>query len=520
MSNKQCQQCHNNFQMYPEDLEFYQRIKVPEPTLCPDCRQQRRLAFRNERKLYHRKCDLCKKSIISIYSADKPYTVYCLNCWWGNSWDATDYGQDFDFSRPFFEQYKELLERVPTLSLQNKNCENSEYGNDCDDLKNCYLLFNSEKCEDSYYCTILGFSKSCVDCFWCLNCELCYEGVKLDHCYSSFYCFNSNNLDSCILCHNCRNLKNCFGCINLSYKEYCIFNEQYTKKEYIKKIKNLKLDRKKIQIFFNKHPYRNLNTITSEDCIGDFLNHCKRCIDCYDMIESENCRYVWDGNMNDSYDCSNVGLKSTLGYEAAYCYRFTNINFSFKDSGGHDNKYNYLCYNSHDNFGCVSLEQNRYCILNKQYSEESFFKLKAKIIEHMKRTGEYGEFFPIAISPFAYNETLAQEYFPLTQKQVLKNGWQWKDDEKQIIDRNLPVCISCHKNFRIIPQELKFYQKQNISEPKKCSDCRHEERINIRNPRKIWNRKCVKCYKEIKTTYAPDRPEIIYCEECYNKEIY
>jgi len=28
------------------------------------------------------------------------------------------------------------------------------------------------------------------------------------------------------------------------------------------------------------------------------------------------------------------------------------------------------------------------------------------------------------------------------------------------------------------------------------------------------------CTNEFETPYAPDRPEIVYCEECYNKEIY
>ena len=32
----------------------------------------------------------------------------------------------------------------------------------------------------------------------------------------------------------------------------------------------------------------------------------------------------------------------------------------------------------------------------------------------MMITGEWGEFFPSSLSPFGYNETVAQEYFPLT----------------------------------------------------------------------------------------------------------
>ena len=36
----------------------------------------------------------------------------------------------------------------------------------------------------------------------------------------------------------------------------------------------------------------------------------------------------------------------------------------------------------------------------------------------MKSTGEWGEFFPHEMSPFGYNETVAQEYFPMTEDEV------------------------------------------------------------------------------------------------------
>jgi hypothetical protein len=52
--------------------------------------------------------------------------------------------------------------------------------------------------------------------------------------------------------------------------------------------------------------------------------------------------------------------------------------------------------------------------LNKQYTKEEYEKLLPKIIAHMKKTGEWGEFFPISISPFNYEETPAMDYYPLT----------------------------------------------------------------------------------------------------------
>jgi len=63
---KTCKKCSTHFEITSSDLEFYKKIspkfdgkvfEIPTPTLCPECRQQRRLSFRNERNLYKRDCD-------------------------------------------------------------------------------------------------------------------------------------------------------------------------------------------------------------------------------------------------------------------------------------------------------------------------------------------------------------------------------------------------------------------------------------------------------------------------------
>ena len=81
LMNRSCTQCSAPFEITEEDLKFYDAISpvfvgvkqsIPPPTLCPDCRQQRRLAMRNSSNLYHRKSDLSGKQIISIYSPINP----------------------------------------------------------------------------------------------------------------------------------------------------------------------------------------------------------------------------------------------------------------------------------------------------------------------------------------------------------------------------------------------------------------------------------------------------------------
>jgi len=81
-------------------------------------------------------------------------------------------------------------------------------------------------------------------------------------------------------------------------------------------------------------------------------------------------------------------------------------------------------------------------------------------------------------------------------------------------------CKISKRPFKIIPQELKFYREHSIPIPHLHPDKRHEARMKLRNSRKIYNRKCMNCEKDMKTTYSHERSEIVYCEECYLMEVY
>jgi hypothetical protein len=127
------------------------KFEIPPPTLSPKARHQRRLSFRNERHLYKGTCAKTGKSIISMYRPGSSYQSYDQNVWWGDSWSAFEYGRDFDFSRPFFEQFAELQRKVPRPALLTTGMENSEYTNYSSYLKDCYLTFESTASEKVLY---------------------------------------------------------------------------------------------------------------------------------------------------------------------------------------------------------------------------------------------------------------------------------------------------------------------------------------------------------------------------------
>ncbi len=566
---RSCQNCKTNFVIEPDDFSFCEKMKVPAPTWCPGCQLMRRLSFRNERTIYKRKESDSEKDIISVISVDKPMTVYSHNRWWSDSWDPMEYGQDYDFLKSFFSQISELMKRVPHVDLFNYNSVNSDYGNFTTDNKNCYLVFGGDFNEDCSYSTFNFYSKNVYDTYFVHRLELCYENTDTENNHKVFFAqYTRDSADSSFI-YNGVNLNNCLGCVNLHNKSYCIFNEQYTKEEYLKKILEFDLGsysrlqefKKKFYEFKLQFPHRYAYIIKSSGSTGDNIKNVKNAINCFDVSgEAENLKNVFlaGWGLRDALNIDHAGHKSELLYDTHATFsNCSKVKYSVLISISHDIIYSYNCHSSNNLFGCVGLRNKQYCILNKQYTKEEYEALVPKIIEHMNdmpyvdkkgRVYKYGEFFPPEISLFAYNETIAQEYFPLTKEKAIEQGYKWKDPEEKnykidIRSEDLPDDIKnveesisgkiiecahrgkcdeqCVTAFKIIPSELQFYKRMNLPLPRLCPNCRHYQRFRQRNPIKLWHRSCMKtgCTNEFETSYAPERPEIIYCEKCYQQEV-
>jgi hypothetical protein len=550
----QCKRCQSDYVIHEDEQAFLEKlsfaigettIKLPLPLNCPDCRLGLRVCFRNERFLYKSKSAVDGKEIISTYHEKSPngtpYKLYDQEYWRSDKWDPMTYGRDFDFSRPFFEQFKELLSDSPRIALITLGNENSDFSTGTGYCKNCYLINSSEYCEDSYYGKLLQKCNNCVDNHYLYSSELCYSSFSCYNCYNCQYLFFSQNCQDCLFSSNLRNCNNCFLSTNLNRKEYHFMNQPLSKEEYKEKVqaymgsfKNMEVLKEHMAEVMEKMERKYANIVNSENCSGDYIENSSNCLDCYDVNDSQDCRYVTVGvEVKDNYDCSNMYIKPELCYQTmgtigvntvAYCtYVFHSQNMLYSD----------YCFNSSNCFGCTGLTRKEYCILNKQYSKEEYEALVPKIIEHMKSTGEWGEFFPPDLSPFGYNETLANEYLPLTREEAEAKGFQWREkDERDYLPSSVTIpdhidqvpeditkeilaCKDCSKNYRIIPQELRFYRKLKIPAPQTCHDCRYDERLENRNPRHLHDRKCEKCSVEIQSTYPPESPKRVYCEPCY-----
>jgi len=184
METRNCTKCKHDFVLEADDFSFYEKMKVPVPKICPDCRFKMKSLFRNETTLYSgQKCGMCAKGIVTMYNPKLPYTVYCYDCFYSEKWDARDYAQDYDFSRPYLEQMKEFLIKVPKITLYltigyGENV-NSEYVNMASGCKNCYLVFNTGPAEETLYSRGLRKAMDSSDLYFGFSVDRCYESINI-----------------------------------------------------------------------------------------------------------------------------------------------------------------------------------------------------------------------------------------------------------------------------------------------------------------------------------------------------
>ena len=571
-SMQACQNCKKDCVIEPEDFNFFEKIKVPLPTFCVECRLQRKLAWRNERSLYRRKCDGKghKEMLISMYSPEFKTPVYDQKYWHGDDWDAVEFAIDYDFSINFFKQLNSLILSVPTPTLVNIKDVKSDYCNFTYQTKNCYLNFASDLNEDSAYLYHSIENRNCFDMLGSRKNENCFQLIDCERCYESDNLMLSEECINCKNCYDCRNCQNCIGCVGLRNARYFILNKQYSQEEFLIKLNDLKLEtlkgrdrlKEELSRLLKKHPRKFSNSRHTVKSVGDYLSHVKACNDCFDVEgPAEDLRFVVYGvtNLKNIYDGYAIGMNIENSYDLFDAGdNMSDVAFSGNLWNSFICRYCYFIKNCSNCFGCVGLRNKQHCILNKQYTKEEYEILVPKIIKHMNdmpyidskgRIYKYGEFFPPELSPFCYNETIAQEYFPLTKEEAIAQGYKWKDKEERnyqidIKNEDIPDNIKevdesiigkviecehkgtcneqCTEAFKIIPEELQFYLRMNLPLPRLCPNCRHYNRLKQRNPLKLWHRHCMKegCTNEFETSYSPDRPEIIYCERCYQGEVY
>lgn len=564
-----CPVSHREFVITDEDKEMLgkltpvvggEKLDLPFPTLHPQERQIRRMIWRNYDQLYKNICAITGQQVITTYRPNTSYQVITSEQWWSDAWNPADFGKKIDFDRPFFDQFYELDQNVYHLPISFSKSTNSAYTNFSINNKNCYLCSRVAECEDCLYSFLIVNCKNCVDCSDVDSSEYLYECVRTKQSYNCSFCTDCDNCQDCAFLKDCSNCHHCFGSCNLRNKSYVYNNQQLSEAEYKEKVKKSRLSdldvialRTRFLTFSEKFPKRYIIGFNNENCVGNYLYNNKNVMWWFDCHYSEDVRYSYGAHKIKTGMDVSFWYHHEFSYEVCGWTEANNTLFCINClEGSHDLMYCKDCVNtSHNCFGCISTKKARNCILNTAYSQQEYEKQVHKLVDHMRSTGEWWEFFPSKYSPYAYNESTAQVHFPHDQTWVENRNLQWyiwdtsiengtpkwellpldQYDEKKvwydIAKHNIDIllwssfeCEESHKRYNIIPKELLFYLEHSLPLPKYHPRVRFQHRSELTLPMELYNRTCHECHKNILTPYSPERPEPVLCEECYWKLMY
>ncbi|MDA1060187.1 MAG: hypothetical protein O3B47_00135 [bacterium] len=263
------------------DENCYYGFWLYDSTDCADCD-------------YCQKCELCYDCVDCIESYNVNHSQDCTNCTdcdycydctgcnncfgctglrrkqyhIGNKkYERDEYVRRVEELKSDKEKLLEMLEEAKkqaphlyTHVLNNENCSGDYVYNS----KNAVDCFDVKDMEDCGHCNNCVSLKDCFDMSNSYyNEELNYEVMSSMNLVNSNFCvtcFDSNDLDHC---EHVYNSQDCFGCFSLKHKQYCVFNEQFSKDEYFERVEKIIREMKESGEYYNfpcsTYPYEDSN---------------------------------------------------------------------------------------------------------------------------------------------------------------------------------------------------------------------------------------------------------------------
>ncbi len=546
------QYCEGEFNITKEDIEFLKILRAPAPNYCPTCRRMNRHAFVNNINLYKRVNSAPGKNnnTISFVPPVSKFIVYDLESY-KNNFDPYLYGTFYDESKSFIDQFYDLRLKVPQPAIiRDPSNINSEYSINGRDLKNGYYVSGGWRSENVWYSNLVTDSRNVMDIYASHFIENSYELTSCEKCYNCQYSYFSDNCINSMFMYDCNNCQDCFGCVNLRNKSNCIFNNQYSKEEYKESILKINLNSKKVLSdlndkfwkFVKTQPVRAERHESVNNVSGVNISNSRNCHDVIDCVNTEHvlhCDQIV--GHRDSMDASVTGGSERLYNTIAVGSKSSNVKFSFASKFITESEFVINCRNVNNCFACIGLENKNYCIFNRQYEKDEYYKELDKIKTNLLINGEYGDFLPFKFSTFAYNGSLADISFPIDKEGIEKVSAIWQPETEtnaigmeMIEPENIPdtieevsddilqkalICEKTRRPFRIIESELEFYKIHNIPLPRVHQIKRIKDRYKYVGNLKAYSNNCELCSKKINTFYIKEDGWKLYCDECYKREV-
>jgi len=342
-------------------------------------------------------------------------------------------------------------------------------------------------------------------------------------------------------------------CSNLRNKQYCFGNQQLAKEEYERRAQEWDLRSRKTYEGAKKAFREMLRTQSWHR--ATFVDQCQECSDSNYVYASKGCTNCFF--VDELEDCMNVlrafggkdcldSVCTAVGVELVYgsvtpqdkCY---DVKFGYNIMQCKYMEYCAQCFQCQHCFGCCGLVKKQYHIFNKPYEPEEYKKKKTEVIAAMKKSGEYGKFFPAHFAANPYEESLSGFYWPLSKGEGEKRGFRMSAAEEEreasaqgaskISDRcdqadesvtKTPFWDATAKRpFQILKEDVAFAQDLGVPLPYTYYMHRLQENFRLISFNgELRTTACGKCRKQTQTSWPVEYDGRILCEECYLKEVY
>jgi hypothetical protein len=533
---KVCKVSGRTFDTTPEEEKIYAEFALPTPDTSQEERVRRLLSFRNDRKFFWRSCSKTEERIYSIYPTSVLFPVYRNEIWLQTDWSPFSFGAEYDLKIGFLEQLYLLWKMVPrpassfwegsgNVLQDNFNSENNTF------------LFESVGAKNAHYSMRIKEGSDLLDCYFVTRSSRCYKAVD---------CHDSNNIrwsehsyrcrDSAFLA-DCVDCKNCLFCVGLRGREYCIWNEQLSAAEYQRQLEQLDLSSRRVvddakerfSEFLKEKSFSPWFFFETQRSTGNALVRTNNCNYAFECVDSEDV-FIGGGlsKWNGAVEVFGIGENGRqVTHSVGVGHNAFNVSHSIDCSNAiSDLEYCFNCYESKNLFGCVGLRHAEYCVLNRQYAKEEYFKVVAEIVKNLQSKRLYHKPLNIKFSPFPYNLSAAYDFFPLTKVQADMLKYSWDDKEEHIRPRQLLggkisesldhitdidqselfssvfLCELSGKPFQISPAEYDLCHLLNVPPPIRAFEQRYKDHLFKMGNRVLLKRKDSLSGEEFSSCYA------------------
>jgi len=555
LGERTCAMTGEKWQFDEREMEWCRRFGAPVSKYAPLTRMKWLTAFRTSFEIFWNKHAFTGEPILTYVHPDINIPVITDQEWHNLDVGADPkYQREIDLVRPLFDQVRDLVQVVPMGARREwKNIVNT-VGVGMWDVEDCYIVFSTvvaKRAMYTYYC--LEGCEDITQSVFVHTAQNCFGSTRIDRCHSCVVALESRDCINCSFVFDCRNCEDCFGATNLRNKKYVFFNEQLSREDYQQRVKAIDLScRATYEQYYQKFKDligasafpENFN-LNSAESTGEYLTDCVRVTDSYYMQKCTDCAYNYGSAGAERCYYVSSAYPSADVWMSAIMLECSQIKYSVMCGKSRDLEYCNNCHDCESCFGCVGLRNKKFHIFNKQYTEEEYWKKVDELKCAMLDRGEYGEFFPLDLSPNGMQFSMTPVLYNVDVEQMEQFGAPMYDpdrgavlapkktvDEAPLISAEVPDCLKdidpsvwvgkpfmdtkVNRRWTVVPKEFAFYQSHNLPFPKEHYTSRLRGQIEMMNLPLYEQLSCSACSASIRVaknkTFTARK---VYCTACY-----